>query len=215
MNLNNVWLEIWLLLLYLYSLCHRLKSIHARIVIYDMYKRKIFWEIKSSFVFSSSRRRIISLMTNYWDLSVYSVCIRFAHMIERNHSRHLIASENCVNISVFINHFVITLIFMLMFNKRRKFCVSTTSNMLSRVRLWLKQKSITCFNVCLNQSQKHAEMTMMNTRRWNKYFVNSIRFVRICVIKLFSALNKLSWNFKRFLKIWDDNATQSLRLFFV
>jgi hypothetical protein len=55
----------------------------------------------------------------------------------------------------------------------------------------------------------------MSTRRWNKYFVNSIRFVRICVIKLLSTLNKLSWSFKRFLKIWDDSATQSLRLFFV
>jgi hypothetical protein len=136
-------------------------------------------------------------------------------MTERNHSRHLIVSENCASIFVFINHLVIIFIFLLMFNKRRKFCVSTTSSMFLRVRLWLKQKRITYFNVCLSQSQKHEEVTMMNTRRWNKYFVNLIRFVRSCVIKLFSVLNKLSWNFKQFLKIWDHNVTQSLRLFFV
>jgi hypothetical protein len=65
-------------------------------------------------------------------------------MIERNHSRHSIVNENCVNIFVFINHLVIIFTFLLMFNKRRKFCVSTTSSMLSRVRLWLRQKSIMC-----------------------------------------------------------------------
>jgi hypothetical protein len=147
------------------------------------------------------------LSTKYWDLFVDSVCIRFVHIIERNHSRHSIASENCASIFVFINHLVIIFIFLLMFNKRRKHYVSTTNSMFSRVRLWLKQKNITCFNVCLNSSQKHAEMTMMHTRRWNKYFVNSIRFVRICVIKLFLILNKLSWIFKRFLKTWNVNAT--------
>jgi hypothetical protein len=136
-------------------------------------------------------------------------------MTERNHSRHSIVNENCANISVFINHFEIVFTLLLMFNKRRKFCISMTSNMLSRVRLWLRQKNITCFNVCLNQSQKHVEMTMMSNRRWNKYFVNSIRILCICVIKLFLTLNKLSWSFRRFLNIWDDNATQFLRLFVV
>jgi hypothetical protein len=34
-----------------YSLCHRLKSTHTKVAIYDMYERKIFWEIKISFCF--------------------------------------------------------------------------------------------------------------------------------------------------------------------
>jgi hypothetical protein len=53
---------------------------------------------------------------------------------------------------------------------------------------------------------------MMNIRRWNKYFASSILFICICVTRLFLILNKLSWSFKRFLKTWNDNVTQSLHL---
>ncbi len=190
-----------------YSLCHRLKSVHAKVVIYNMYEKKIFWEIKISLCFF-----VIETTHNHFEDEILrSFCWFCMHSFcSHNWAKsfeHSIVNENCVNIFIFINHLVIIFIFLLMFNKRRKFCVLTINSMFSRVRLWLKQKNITCFNVCLNQSQKHAEMTMMNTRRWNKYFVNSIRFVRICVIKLLSNLNKLLWSFKRFLKIWNDNAT--------
>ncbi len=42
-----------------------------------------------------------------------------------------------------------------------------------------------------------------------------MRSIRICVIRLLSTLKSLSWSLKRFLKIFDVNVTQILRLFVV
>jgi hypothetical protein len=54
-----------------YSLCHRLKFIHARIAIYDIYERTIFWEIKiflCSFVAKTTRNQFNDevLWSFYW-----------------------------------------------------------------------------------------------------------------------------------------------------
>jgi hypothetical protein len=42
-----------------------------------------------------------------------------------------------------------------------------------------------------------------------------MRSIRICVIRLLSILKSLSWNLRRFLKIFDVNVTQTLRSFVV
>jgi hypothetical protein len=42
-----------------------------------------------------------------------------------------------------------------------------------------------------------------------------MRSIRICVIRLFSALKSLSWSLRRFLKIFDVNITQILRSFVI
>ncbi len=138
------------------------------------------------------------------------VCIRFAHTTERNHSRHFLASENWVSKSVFINHLVTIFKALSTSSNWRKSCVLTTKSMLSRVWLCSRQKKTICFINCLNHLYMHVKNETMSIWRWNKYFVKFMRSVRICVIKLFSALIKFSCNFKRFLKTQDDNVTQTL-----
>jgi hypothetical protein len=140
-----------------------------------------------------------------------AICTRFAHAIKRNHSRHFLASENRVSKFVFINHLVIILKTLSISSNWRKSCVSTTKSMLFRVWLCSRQKRTTCFINCLSHLYVHVENETVSTRRWDKYFVRFIRSVRICVTRLFSALIKFSCNFKRFLKIRDDNVTQTLR----
>ncbi len=139
------------------------------------------------------------------------VCTRFAHAIERNHSRNFLASENWVNKFVFINHFVIILRVLSTSSNWRKSYVSTTKSMLSRAWLCSRQKRTTCFINYLSHSHVHVKNETVSIWRWNRYFVKFMRSMRICVIKLLLILIKFSCNFKRFLKTRNDNVTQILR----
>jgi hypothetical protein len=141
------------------------------------------------------------------------MCTRFARITERNHSRHLIASENWENKSVLINHFVIIFKILRSSNNWRKSYVSAELSMFSRMLLCSRQKRTTCFSDCVSQSHEQIEMKTISTRRWKKYFVRFIRLMRICVIKLFSILIRFSCNFKRFLKTRVDSVTQIFRSF--